>query len=392
MNLTEFVARVETWEDIHTEFKERSIAADDLAASLVAFANTDGGQLIFGVNNQKQLIGINDPDRLMQLVDNVAFNNCDPPITVVQETVRDEQGRVVVVVNVPKRDQRPSRTQRGVYFVRTTSGRRQASRQELLRLFQATESLFYDETPVFRADMTDLDEQAIARLLQDVQAYGVDIAGMPRERLLRNWSLIQEVNGEMHPTVAGTLFLSRHPQQLIPYVYISALQIPGTDLADAPHDQKRIEGPMRQMLEDSMRFLEIHLRRHHKIKGLEPEAKLELPIEVLREALVNALAHRDYTIVSPIRVIVFADRLEIHTPGQLPNGVTIDSIRLGVHVLRNPSIYNIFLKLGLVTDAGSGVPRMIRLIRQATNQEPDFRIVGHEFIVALPRSSQLQQR
>jgi ATP-dependent DNA helicase RecG len=224
MNLTEFVARVETWEDIHTEFKERSIAADDLAASLVAFANTDGGQLIFGVNNQKRLIGIDDPDRLMQLVDNVAFNNCDPPITVVQETVRDEQGRVVVVVNVPKGDQRPYRTQRGVYFVRTTSGRRQASRQELLRLFQATESLFYDETPVFRADMTDLDEQAIARLLQDVQAYGVDIAGMPRERLLRNWSLIQEVNGEMHPTVAGTLFLSRNPQQLIPYVYIRQYQ------------------------------------------------------------------------------------------------------------------------------------------------------------------------
>ena len=392
MNLTEFVARVETWEDIHTEFKERSIAADDLAASPVAFANTDGGQLIVGVNNQKRVIGIVDPDRLMQLVDNVAFNNCDPPITVVQETVRDEQGRVVVVVNVPKGDQRPYRTQRGVYFVRTTSGRRQASRQELLRLFQATESLFYDETPVFRPDMTDLDEQAIARVLQDVQAYGVDIAGMPRERLLRNWSLIQEVNGEMHPTVAGTLFLSRNPQQLVPYVYISALQIPGTDIADSPHDQKRIEGPMRQMLEDSMRFLEIHLRRHHKIKRLEPEAKLELPIEVLREALVNALAHRDYTIVSPIRVVVFADRLEIHTPGQLPNGVTIDSIRLGVHVLRNPTIYNIFLKLGLVTDAGSGVPRMIRLMRQATNQEPDFRVVGHEFIVALPRSSQLHQR
>jgi ATP-dependent DNA helicase RecG len=392
MNLTEFVARVETWEDIHTEFKERSIAADDLAASLVAFANTDGGQLIFGVNNQKRVIGIDDPDRLMQLVDNEAFNTCDPPITVVQETVRDEQGRLVVVVNVPKGDQRPYRTQRGVYFVRTTSGRRQASRQELLRLFQAAESLFYDETPVFRAGMTDLDEQAIARLLEDVQSYGVDIAGMPRERLLRNWSLIQEVNGEMHPTVAGTLFLSRNPQQLIPYVYISALQIPGTDIADAPHDQKRIAGPIRQMLEDSMRFLEIHLRRHHKIKGLEPEAKLELPIEVLREALVNALAHRDYTIVSPIRVIVFLDRVEIHTPGELPNGVTIDSIRLGVHVLRNPTIYNIFLKLGFVTDAGSGVPRMIRLIRQATNQEPDFRVVGHEFIVALPRSSELHQR
>jgi ATP-dependent DNA helicase RecG len=392
MNLTELVTRIETWEDIHTEFKERSIAADDLAASLLAFANTDGGQLIFGVNNRKQVIGIDDPDRLMQLIDNVAFNNCDPPITVVQETVRDEQGRIVVVVNVPKGDQRPYRTQRGVYFVRTTSGRRQASRKELLRLFQATESLFYDETPVFRANMANLDAQAIARLLQDVQAYGVDIAGLPREWLLRNWSLIEEVNDEMHPTVAGILFLSGSPQQFIPYVYISALQIPGTDIANEPHDQKRIEGSVRQMLEDSMRFLEIHLRRTHKIKRLEPEAKSELPVEVLREALVNALAHRDYTISAPIRVVVFSDRVEIHTPGQLPNGVTVESIRLGVHVLRNPTIYNIFLKLGLVTDAGSGVPRMIRLTRQATNQEPDFRVVGHEFVVALPRPSQPHQR
>jgi ATP-dependent DNA helicase RecG len=147
---------------------------------------------------------------------------------------------------------------------------------------------------------------------------------------------------------------------------------------------------MRQVLEDSLRFLEIHLRRPHHIKGLEPEAKLELPIEVLREALVNALAHRDYTIATPIRVIVFRDRLEIHTPGQLPNGVTVDSMRLGVHVLRNPTLYNIFLKLGLVTDAGSGVPCMIRLTRQATNQEPDLRVVGHEFVVALPRSLQPQ--
>jgi ATP-dependent DNA helicase RecG len=224
MNLTELVARIETWEDLHTEFKERSISADDLAAALVAFANTDGGQLIFGVNNQKQVIGIDDPDWLMHLIDNIAFNNCDPPITVVQEMVRDEHARVVVVVNVPKGDQHPYRTHRDVYFVRITSGRRQAARQELLRLFQATESLFYDETPVFHAGMADLDEQAIERLLEDVQAYGIDIAGMSRERLLRNWSLIQEVNGEMHPTVAGTLFLSRHPQQSIPYVYISALQ------------------------------------------------------------------------------------------------------------------------------------------------------------------------
>lgn len=77
--------------------------------------------------------------------------------------------------------------------------------------------------------------------------------------------------------------------------------------------------------------------------------------------------------------------VEIRTPGQLPNTVTIESLRVGAHVLRNPNIYNILLKLGFVTDAGSGIPRVIRRVREATGQEPDLRLEGNEFVVALPR-------
>ena len=86
-----------------------------------------------------------------------------------------------------------------------------------------------------------------------------------------------------------------------------------------------------------------------------------------------------------MRVIVYDDRVEVRTPGQLPNTVTLDALRVGIHVLRNPSIYNIFLKIGLVTDAGSGIPRMIQVLRRMTGYEPDFRLEGNEFVVALPR-------
>ena len=155
---------------------------------------------------------------------------------------------------------------------------------------------------------------------------------------------------------------------------------------------------MVDMLHDVMRFLDIHLMRPHKIVGLLPEARPELPVVTLRESLVNALAHRDYTISAPVRVIVFDDRVEIRTPGKLPNTVTIESMRWGVHVLRNPTIYNVFLKLGLrrtwtphlidsiVTDVGSGIPRMIRVFREATGQEPILRMEGNEFVTAFPRS------
>lgn len=128
MNLIELYDRLQRWENLHTEFKETDIHTDDLAAALTAFANTDGGQLIFGVDKNRRITGVSDPDRLMQRIDQAAYNNCEPYINVVQETVRDEQGAVVVVVNISKGDERPYRTDKGVFFIRTTSGQRRASR------------------------------------------------------------------------------------------------------------------------------------------------------------------------------------------------------------------------------------------------------------------------
>ena len=143
MNTTELITRINKGDDLHTEFKECLIHTDDLAASIIAFANTDGGQMIFGVNDEREITGLGgETDHVLQFIDNIAFNNCEPPVTIVQETVRDQQGRIVVTVNIPKGDHRPYRTNRGVYYVRTTSGRRQASREELLRLFQSTESFY----------------------------------------------------------------------------------------------------------------------------------------------------------------------------------------------------------------------------------------------------------
>ena len=391
MNPSELAARLIKGEDLHTEFKERLIHADDLAASIIAFANTDGGQMIFGVNDKREITGLGDEsDHVLQFIDNIAFNNCEPPVTIVQETVRDQKGRIVVVVNIPKGDHRPYRTNRGVYYVRTASGRRQASREELLRLFQSTESFYYDETSVIQSNVADLDDKVIERMLKDITGQGFDIAGISGERLLVNWHLVRETKTDVGtrptPTLTGILFLASHPQQFLPYAYVSALRIPGTDISAEPYDQKHIEGRMVDMLHDVMRFLDIHLMRPHKIVGLLPEVRPELPVVTLRESLVNALAHRDYTISAPVRVIVFDDRVEIRTPGKLPNTVTIESMRWGVHVLRNPTIYNVFLKLGFVTDAGSGIPRMIRVFREATGQEPILRMEGDEFVTAFPRS------
>ena len=315
----------------------------------------------------------------------IHFNNCSPPVTVLQETVETASG-TVPAVNAPKGDDRPYGTDRGVYCIRTSSGRRHASRGELLRLFQSSESLFYDETPVRRSAPSDLDGSSTDEMLEAIQDQGLDVSGIPPDRLLRNWGLIDDADGEDRLTVAGMLLLARSPRRFFPHAYVSALRIPGVDIATPPIDRKRIEGRLFDLLSDALRFLDFHLMRRHRIRGLEPEVVLELPVACLRETLVNAIAHRDYTIAGPIRLLVFDDRVEVRPPGGLPNSVRLDQLPAGVHVLRNPTVYNLLLERGPVTDAGSGIPRMIRLRREKTGLAPDLRVEGNEFVMALTRT------
>ena len=192
-------AQLARGESLHTEFKAWPIPPDDLAAAIVAFANTDGGRVFLGVDDLGIATGgVDDLDRATQFVDNVAFNNCSPPVTVLQETV-ETVGGTVLAVNVPRGDDRPYRTNRGVFYIRTSSGRRHASRGELLRLFQSSDSLFYDETPVARSVPGDRDEDATDEMLEAIQDQGLDISGIPRDRLLHNWGLGRRPRGRRSP-------------------------------------------------------------------------------------------------------------------------------------------------------------------------------------------------
>ena len=392
MNLTELKQRIARWEDLHTEFKQWPIQPDDLAIALVAFANTDGGQLILGVDKNRNLLGVDDADRVTRDVDNIAANNCELPITVIQEvlfpkkrstrskssTTKAGQEKPVIVVNIPKGDMRPYRTNRGLFYIRTTSGRRQASREELLRLFQATESLYYDETPLLRHSITDLDLGAVDAYLEATgQAELKDM----REQLLENWGMLTQG----HPTMAGMIFFGRKPQQHLSFAQINAARFLGTDSSENPFDRKDLTGRLLEVVDQAERFCYLHLRIPHEINGFEPEPKPELPKEALREAIVNAVAHRDYTIYGPIRLFIFDDRVEIHTPGKPPNTINEAAMRAGVHVVRNPRIYSRLSDAGLVTRAGTGVRRIIRLVREATGREVEIAIRDFEVLLTIPR-------
>lgn len=188
----------------HTEFKHAVNDNRELARQLVCFANSDGGRLVVGVDDGGRVTGVPDTDAALLRVDSVAFDGCTPPVTVVPEVVRID-GLDVVVLGVPRGDERPYGTRDGRYYVRSGARCRQAGRNELLRLFQSAESLYYDELPMRRLGLADLDLGAVARHIDDAGPADHDDEDVPR--VLTAWRML--VDG--HPTVGGLVVFGRAP-------------------------------------------------------------------------------------------------------------------------------------------------------------------------------------
>ncbi len=377
MTPEELRERILRWEDPHTDFKESVTNNVELAKDLVCFANSDGGQLVIGVAKDRRIVGVADTDALLLKVDDVAFNSCSPPVTVVPEIVNLD-GRDVVVLNVAKGDQRPYATREGRYYTRSGTRCRAASREELLRLFQATEALFYDEQPLPRLDLGDLDLDAVSRYLQDTEWAEADEDAV---RLLRAWRMYDGV----HPTVGGLVVFGRRPQSHLESSRVVAGALSGDDIGDDFLDRKDLAGGLFDIVDQAEAFLRLHLRTGHEIVDFEREKREEIPVAALREAVVNALVHRDYTIPGPTRIFVLVDRVEVHSPGRPPNSVDADAMRAGVHVTRNPHIYSRTAEAQLATRAGTGIRRIARLLREAHGTQLGITISDIEVVLSLPR-------
>ncbi|OEU65863.1 MAG: hypothetical protein BA863_04100 [Desulfovibrio sp. S3730MH75] len=373
--------RISKWENLHTEFKEGLPDNETLAKAIVCFANADGGQLIIGISKSGDIVGVGDLDDAIRKIDDVAFHRCEPSVSILTETVGLD-GASILIVSIPKGEQRPYRTGSGLYYIRSGNRCRAASWEEVRRLYQTSESIYYDESPISKAPFASLDID----YFRDFLAEFLDIS--PAESLIVNYlKNLKIITDTKNPTLAGILFFGKKPQQFVPYAKIIAAYIPGTDLSVPPADKKDIEGKVPDILEFTLKFLNLYIKEKHEIRGFEPEVYPEIPIAVLREAIVNAIAHRDYTINAPIRLFIFEDRIEIRTPGRLPNTVTIESMKIaGCHVLRNPTLYNLLYKVGMVTDIGSGVYRMIKTIKEKSNKEVALVQTETEFIVSIPRN------
>ena len=382
MNEKELTELIEKGEDSFTEFKEEKVHSNDLAAEIVAFANTEGGKILLGLSDNKEIKGVTNPDKEMLRVENISRNNCEPPLTVNIEKIKINK-EIVLCISIPKGPERPYRTNRGVYYIRSSSGKRQATREELLRLYQATRSIHYDELPVPATSIDELDILYFRRFFERFYQTRID-ENLDLNKLLENMKILTRQDKKLVFTVGGYLLFGLNPQKELPFCKITIAKFEGNKIGEE-FEKKDLDGNLEEQIKAADTVLNLYLKTRVNIKGFENELKPEIPKEVLREVVVNAVAHRDYHITSQIRIFIFDNRLEIMSPGKLPNGITLENIKLGVHSERNPLIVSYLAKMGYMTQIGTGIVRMTRLLKEHTGKEPEFEERGQEFVVRIRR-------
>jgi len=384
MNKLQLFDRIAGGEDSFTEFKREIEHSDRFAAELIAFANTEGGQILVGVDDDGAIVGVTDTWQAEERILNIGRNNCIPPMDLLIEKV-DVDGVKAIIVHVPRRLGRPYENRRGQCFIRTGSTKRLASADERARLLEAAGLFRFEETPVPRTSVADVDQEAFAKYYLRVYDNPLKEAEVPLLQLLGNMRLVsQDLAGVHRLSVAGLLLFGQRPQDYLFYSRVSAVRWAGLQAGEEIIDRQEILGRLPQIIEATESFILRNTRLSTQITGARQIDSYQYPRPAIREAIVNAVAHRDYSLSgSQIRVFVFDDRLEVYSPGRLPNGVTLDNIRAHFSKPRNEIVARALLNLGYVNVLGSGVPRMIRLMREHSQHEPDFELHDELFVVRL---------
>ena len=378
-------------EDSHWEFKEIEFAGDvpksprraDLADEFAAFANTDGGVVLCGVTDSSDVQGMSreQMDVLERLLVEVCTDMVKPPIRPVVLRRATEEGVPFLLVEVPQ-----GHTQHdspGGSYHRVGSSKRRMTSDERLRLAQQrgqTRFLWFDKQPVQGTGFGSLDESLWKPLLSTVGAAD------PESALARMGLLTSDENGITRATVAGVLLCSHSPEGWLPNASIVATCYRGNDRTSGQIDAQTITGPLNRQITEAVAFAV----RNMRVGAYKNPARTDLPQyseAALFEAIVNAVVHRDYSIRgSRIRLSMFTDRVEINSPGRLPNNLTIDSMDVRQST-RNEALASIFgrIPVGEVRGSGDrqffmerrgdGVPTIFRETESLSGEPPEYQLI-----------------
>ena len=376
MELTDILRRPE---GKTLEFKLDLSSPQSFLRTAAAFANTAGGTIVIGVADRtRDVRGVGSPLDLEERAANLISDSIQPRLLPDIEVIR-YRDRHVLFVRVYPSASRPHFIKRAGLrsgtFVRVGSTNRQADAQLIAEIQRFAIGECFDEWPIPEANSEALDFRAASESFAPVRRL--------RRRNLESLRLVTAYQGRTVPTVGGMLLFGHDRLDRFPDAWIQAGRFAGTDKATIL-DHTRLDGYPAQAIEDAVSFVEKHSLRGAEIGRVRRRDRWNLPPEAVREAIVNAVVHADYSQRGgPIRVAIYDDRLEVENPGLLPFGLTLEDLPRGVSKVRNRVLGRVFRELGLVEQWGSGAQRMIAACREAGLPAPVWEEIGFRLRVTL---------
>jgi ATP-dependent DNA helicase RecG len=348
------------------EFKRSLSDFDEVLATVSAFSNTKGGTILIGIDDSGEIIGVDLGKRTLEEIASRIAQNTDPRVYP-EITVKKMGGKNIIEIRVSERSDKPVFA-KGVAYKRVGRSNIKMDRDEILNLLRGTYEFSYEDVEIASIDEIDLNKvKSFIHRAKEVRSVSV-----PEDELavLRNLGLIDE-----KARLAALLLFGRNPQSRVPWAIVKI----GKFLSERamPIFEKEIEGDLIEQIERSYAEVLSLIRKETRVVNLRREEILEYPAEALRELIVNAVSHRDYSIKSPVYIKIYDDKIIIENPGGLPPGITVDELkRPHRSVLRNPKIANVLYNLGYVEKWGVGTLEVMKKCLLNGNGEPIFQSNG----------------
>ena len=386
MNADELLDIIKCGETSCVQFKREFGHQDQIAAEMIAMSNTKGGMILFGVEDKTgDIVGL-DYANLQSIGNRVAAIANDlvkPAVYITTEVVSfdsETAPKKVLLVFVDEGIAKPYKDRHGTIWMKQGADKRKLTdNSEIIRLFQQSGVISVDEMIVPDTSTSDIDKDKVSHYVKRIFPDFDESETIFDDVLYQNLSITK--NSLL--TLGGLLFFAKKPQRFRPALCVKAISFYGNSIGGTQYrDSRDMVGTIPELFRESMLFFRQNLKHVQKGQDFNSVGILEISEIALEELVQNAFIHRDYTKNAPIRLMIFDDRIEIVSPGCLPNSLTVEKIKLGNAVVRNSLLASYSSKLIKYRGFGSGI---IRAMSEQPNTELTNDVEGEQFHVTIRR-------
>jgi ATP-dependent DNA helicase RecG len=386
---------IEKWESSKLEFKEKLSHSDSIAWEIVSFLNALWWIIIFWISDDKKIIWINDIKNFEEKITNISRNNIFPEV-ILDFEIQQINNKDIFILKIPIWKNKPyevNKTRKK--YIRVWTTKREVSREEELRLWQTSWNLKYDNIEINNSNIDEIDKDKIDKFIKIKYWKSLEDLSVTYENLLQNLDICKEwIDWKIYPTFTGLYFFGKSKiiRKRINSSYIICAYFKWTEIWNSEIlDKKEIEWDFIEIFDDTINFIHKYNAEYRKIEGFDAKIKYDYLIETIRESLVNAMIHRDYTYIwANIRIFIFEDRIEIISPWNLPNGLTIEILNSWIYqrFTRNEYLMNFATKFfsRIVENLWSWINRINSLCEKWWYPKPIYSINNNEFKVTYLKS------